>query len=76
MDEDGDIVFKKSPCVFLGKDNHCEIYDVRPKACRQFPHTDDDQFLKNLNLHQQNVNYCPAVSNILDRLKQAIDKRK
>ena len=24
----------------LGPDNLCDIYDVRPKACAAFPHTD------------------------------------
>ncbi|MCC9814024.1 YkgJ family cysteine cluster protein, partial [Streptococcus agalactiae] len=40
VDEDGDKVFKAMPCPFLGDDNLCSIYDVRPKACREFPHTD------------------------------------
>ena len=40
VDEDGDKVFKSMPCPFLGGDNLCSIYDVRPKACREFPHTD------------------------------------
>ena len=40
VDEDGDKVFKSMPCPFLGSDNLCSIYDVRPKACREFPHTD------------------------------------
>ena len=37
VDEDGDKVFKSMPCPFLGGDNLCSIYDVRPKACREFP---------------------------------------
>ena len=40
VDEDGDKIFKTMPCPFLGEDNLCSIYDVRPKACREFPHTD------------------------------------
>ena len=40
VDEDGDKIFKSMPCPFLGGDNLCSIYDVRPKACREFPHTD------------------------------------
>ncbi|HEY0041492.1 MAG TPA: YkgJ family cysteine cluster protein, partial [Flavisolibacter sp.] len=30
VDEDGDFVVKASPCPFLGSDNACSIYDVRP----------------------------------------------
>ena len=39
-DEDNDWVFKTMPCPFLDSDNYCHIYDVRPKACREYPHTD------------------------------------
>ena len=30
LDEDGDYVVKTTPCPFLGADNYCSIYDVRP----------------------------------------------
>ena len=40
IDEDHDYVLQSVPCTFLGADNACFIYDVRPKACREFPHTD------------------------------------
>ena len=39
MDEDKDYVLQSSPCYFLGNDNKCQIYDDRPLACREFPHT-------------------------------------
>ena len=37
VDEDGDKVFNCMPCPFLGADNLCSIYALRPKACREFP---------------------------------------
>ena len=40
IDEDKDYVLNSLPCVFLADDNSCTIYDHRPKACREFPHTD------------------------------------
>ena len=40
VDEDGDFVVKSSPCPFLGSDNFCTIYDVRPSDCARFPYTD------------------------------------
>ena len=40
IDEDRYYVLKSLPCTFLGTDNYCSIYNVRPKACREFPHTD------------------------------------
>lgn len=47
VDEDNDKVFKSMPCPFLGEDNLCSIYDIRPKACREFPHTDRKKNLSN-----------------------------
>lgn len=44
IDEDKDYVLKSVPCTFLGADNYCSIYDIRPKACREFPHTDKKNF--------------------------------
>ena len=43
VDEDNDYVLQ-SYRVLLGTDNYCSIYDVRPKACREFPHTDRKSF--------------------------------
>jgi Fe-S-cluster containining protein len=70
MDEDGDLVMKISPCFFLGTDNKCAIYEVRPKACREYPHTDAYEFRKNAHLHALNAGYCPAVYHILQRLNE------
>ena len=25
------------PCIYLGRDNKCKIYDERPEACKKFP---------------------------------------
>ncbi len=76
LDEDGDLVMATSPCVFLESDNKCRIYDVRPKACRQYPHTDGFEFQNNLGLHAINVNHCPAVYHILLRMDNLINKTK
>ncbi len=74
LDEDGDSVMKTVPCVFLGKDNTCSIYEVRPKACRQFPHTDGYDFIEQLSIHEQNVKHCPAslriITNMLELQKK------
>jgi Fe-S-cluster containining protein len=71
IDEDGDQVMNQSPCPFLLADKHCSIYEFRPKACRTYPHT-DEQFSSNLNYHVTNTQYCPATFHILERLKNAI----
>ena len=43
LDEDGDYVHNGAPCPFLGADNYCSVYEARPKACREYPHTDRKQ---------------------------------
>jgi hypothetical protein len=40
VDEDEDHVFQNMPCPFLQEDKRCAIYEVRPKACREYPQTD------------------------------------
>ena len=63
-DEDGDLVLKSSPCTFLNEDNTCFIYDVRPQACREYPHTDRKRMHQILDLTLKNTLICPAVSRI------------
>ena len=70
-DEDGDTVMNATPCPFLLENRHCMIYDIRPKACRQYPHTDELDFSKNMRLHALNAEVCPAVYHIIRRLDAA-----
>lgn len=69
IDEDQDYVFNEIPCVFLGDDNHCSIYDVRPKACREYPHTDRSNQQGIVSLTQKNALICPAVAYIIQNLE-------
>ena len=69
IDEDKDYVLQQVPCTFLDEDNGCSIYNVRPKACREFPHTDRIKQHQILNLTQKNVVVCPAVYEIVEKLK-------
>lgn len=70
IDEDNDYVFKEMPCPFLGADNYCSVYEQRPKACREYPHTTENKMVKHLNLMQMNCSTCPAVYYILEGLKK------
>lgn len=72
VDEDNDYVLQQVPCAFLGHDNYCSIYDVRPKACREFPHTDRKKFQQITNLTLKNVAVCPAAFNIVEEMKQRV----
>jgi len=70
VDEDGDYVFKSMPCPFLGADNYCRIYDDRPVACREYPHTDRARMYQVLHVTLNNIPVCPAVYQIIEKLKQ------
>lgn len=72
VDEDNDYVLQSVPCTFLDADNYCMIYDVRPKACREFPHTDRKKFQQISNLTLKNVAICPAAYNIVEEMKKQI----
>jgi Fe-S-cluster containining protein len=72
MDEENDYVLQNVPCTFLGADNYCSIYEVRPKACREFPHTDRKKFQQIANLTMKNVAICPAAFNIVEKMKKQI----
>jgi len=70
MDEDDDYVFKIMPCAFLAEDNTCIIYEDRPRACREYPHTDQRKMHKVLDITLKNISVCPAVFEIVERLKK------
>ncbi len=67
-DEDGDMVFRTMPCPFLGDDNYCSIYESRPRACRDYPHTDRKKFYQIYSLSVKNAETCPIVFRVLDKL--------
>ncbi len=72
LDEDNDYVLQQVPCTFLDSDNYCSIYDVRPKACREFPHTDRKKFHQISQLTLKNVAICPAAFNIVEAMKKKL----
>ncbi len=73
VDEDGDKVFQAMPCPFLGGDNLCSIYDARPKACREFPHTDRKKIYQINNLTIKNSLICPAAYLFVEKLRERIN---
>ena len=72
VDEDNDKVFKSIPCPFLGEDNLCSIYDIRPKACREFPYTDRKKIYQINHLTIQNTLICPAVYLFVEKLQERL----
>lgn len=72
IDEDNDYVLKSSPCPFLDAENYCGVYESRPKACREYPHTDRKKMVQITDLTFKNTMVCPAVLEIVERLKKII----
>lgn len=72
IDEDGDWVLNSSPCLFLDENNYCKIYEVRPKACRDYPHTDRKQISQIMELTYKNTLVCPAVAEMVERIKMEL----
>lgn len=71
-DDDGDLVIHRTPCPFLKEDNYCGIYEVRPQACREYPHTDRKKVKQLLDLTFKNREVCPAVVDIIDLVRESI----
>jgi Fe-S-cluster containining protein len=71
VDEEGDNVLKEMPCAFLGADNYCSIYDVRPTDCARFPYMDDDFMLKRQPMALKNTSFCPITYYVIEKLIEA-----
>ncbi len=67
-DDEEDYVLNSSPCAFLGTDNYCSVYEFRPLACREYPHTDRKNMFQILDLTQKNRFICPAVNSIIENI--------
>lgn len=73
LDHEGDYVLQKSPCTFLIEDdNTCSIYEYRPRACKEYPHTNRKNMYQIGNLTIKNATICPAVFSILTRIEKEI----
>lgn len=72
VDEEGDFVVQGRPCPFLGADNRCTIYEVRPSDCARFPYTDEDVLIKRQALTLKNATFCPITYYVLERLTQSV----
>ncbi len=74
MDEEGDFVFKSQPCPMLNlEDNKCTIYESRPRACREYPHTNMKAIKNHLELLKKNIEICPAAEEIVQRVIKQIE---
>ncbi|MDB4297544.1 YkgJ family cysteine cluster protein [Flavobacteriaceae bacterium] len=72
-DEDDCYVLRTAPCTFFDEtDNTCFIYEVRPNACSEYPHTNRKKFIQLGELTVTNTEICPAAYNIVEALKKKV----
>ena len=76
QDEEKDWVFRKTPCPFQGEENLCSVYEARPLACKEYPHTNRTRFYQLLDLSLKNAAICPAVCLVIEELKGAYERPK
>lgn len=74
-DDAGDTINKSTPCQFLGKDNRCTIYSIRPKDCAEFPHFlhKDFRYQAKEKVYNGNMTYCPATLVFVEKLQAKIE---
>lgn len=70
IDEDNDYVLNTLPCPFLGADHYCSVYEHRPNACREYPHTNQRKMHTLFKETLNNTAICPAVFEIVEKLKK------
>ena len=75
LDDENQYEMNALPCPFLA-DDKCSIYDVRPKDCREYPHTNKTDFTQRRFLHTANTTACPAVYHILETMKRRFNWRE
>ena len=68
LDKEGDYVVRSKPCPFLGQDNFCSIYDVRPSDCSRFPYTNEDIIIKRPAITLKNTTFCPITYFVMEKL--------
>jgi len=72
IDEEEDYIFRSMPCPFLGGDNYCSVYENRPGACRDYPHTDNMSFRRYTAQMLENTRICPGVFLVFEKMKEAL----
>jgi Fe-S-cluster containining protein len=73
-----DWVNKKQPCQFLGNDNKCSIYEIRPVDCAGFPHTHKTNpgFVGASSVNREFFWRCPIVYHVVDAIFAKVAERK
>ncbi len=73
-DEGGDWMNVSTPCQFLGGDNKCTIYEIRPDDCAGFPHHNKKPFHLYNDTYANNVHRCPATFDLVNKLRKRVEQ--
>jgi len=77
QNKQGEWMNRSQPCQFLDlKTNMCSIYEVRPADCAEFPHLNKRKMVEYMHVHKQNVQYCPATFNMVEKLMALVKNLK
>lgn len=60
---------RSKPCPFLGEDDRCVIYEVRPASCADFPCTNKARFATLSQFHSDNTVHCPAAFYVVEQMR-------
>ena len=75
-DKNGDWMNTRTPCQFLDKKtNMCSIYSIRPADCAGFPHLAKKKMVEYIDVHKQNVEYCPATYKMVEKMQLLFAKK-
>jgi len=75
-DKNGDSMNTRTPCQFLDKKtNMCSIYSIRPSDCAGFPHLAKKKMVEYIDVHKQNVEYCPATYKMVEKMQLLFAKK-
>lgn len=69
-DAEGDFIPREKPCPFLDEMNYCRVYEVRPRSCRSFPHTDQPEAWTRHARMAGNARACPAAFAIVEKFQK------
>lgn len=69
---DGSLQTRDKPCPFLGDDDHCTIYEIRPTVCREYPYTNKDGLVFRTIGIANSALTCPAVFNVVENMRRRV----
>lgn len=76
LSEDNTKLLHSRPCVFLGSDNRCTVYEDRPQSCRDYPFLHEKDFRGRTFSMIDNNAVCPIVFNVWQQLKDLLGFRR